>query len=76
MVLIEEILVGFESLRVISKTSLILDSFDGGFGAALTAIHANQKFRVLANLSLLLEPQQPNTVHAAILSRSSQHPTL
>ena len=48
-------LVGCEPLRVISKTKLILDSFDRStiFGA----IHANQKFRVLANRALLLEPE-------------------
>src|SRR5258708_39904767 len=52
-----------ESVRVFSKTGLILQPLlcceRVGFGP----IHANQQFRVFATLLLLLEPQQPDRVH-------------
>jgi len=50
-------LVSCEPLRVISKTRLILDSFDRSLRTIFGAIHTNQKFGVLANLALLLEPE-------------------
>jgi len=48
-------LVGREPLRVISKTRLVLDSLDRSLRNIFRAIHANQKFSVLANLAL--EPE-------------------
>jgi hypothetical protein len=50
-------LVGCEPSRVVSKTRLIFDSFDSCLRTIFSAIYANQKFRVLANLALLLEPE-------------------
>jgi len=46
-----------KTLWVISKTGLVFDPLDSCLRAIFSAIYADQKFGVFANLSLLLEPK-------------------
>jgi len=56
-IFVEEVFVYSKTLWVISKTGLVFDPLDSCLRAIFSAIYADQKFGVFANLSLLLEPK-------------------